>query len=117
MNDIDIEIEKKEARIRFNNRKLYAKTNLKRSMQVKEMQKKLYESEKKQNIPTNKENKKFTFYKYTLFSTGVIAIIISEISLRYASNSIFGLYFFMTFPLIVILSIFFFSYNKSKKNF
>ena len=65
----------------------------------------------------SKENKKFTFYKYTLFSTGVIAIIISEISLRYASNSIFGLYFFMTFPLIVILSIFFFSYNKSKKNF
>ena len=65
----------------------------------------------------SKENKKFTFYKYTLFLTGVIAIIISEISLRYASNSIFGLYFFMTFPLIVILSIFFFSYNKSKKNF
>jgi len=55
MNDIDIEIEKKEARIRFNNRKLYAKTNLKRSMQVKEMQKKLHESEKKQNIPINKE--------------------------------------------------------------
>ena len=65
----------------------------------------------------SKEDKKFTFYKYTLFLTGVIAIIISEISLRYASNSIFGLYFFMTFPLILILSIYFFSYNKSKKNF
>ena len=65
----------------------------------------------------SKENKKFIFYKYTLFSTGVITIIISEISLRYASNNIFGLYFFITFPLIVILSIYFFSYNKSKKNF
>jgi len=65
----------------------------------------------------SKENKKFVFYKYTLFLTGIITIIISEISLRYVSNSIFGLYFFITFPLIVILSIYFFSHKKSRKNF
>ena len=32
MNDIEIDIENKEERIKFNNRKLYAKTNLKRSL-------------------------------------------------------------------------------------
>ena len=32
MNDIDIEIENKEARIKFNNRKPYAKMNLKRTL-------------------------------------------------------------------------------------
>ena len=65
----------------------------------------------------SKENKKFTFYKYSIFLTGVITIIISEISVKYVSNNIFGLYFFITFPLIAFLILYVFSYNKSKINF
>ena len=65
----------------------------------------------------SKENKKFIFYKYSIFLTGVIAIIISEISVKYVSNNIFGLYFFITFPLIAFLTLYIFSYNKSKINF
>jgi len=65
----------------------------------------------------SKENKKFTFYKYIIFLIGVITIIISEISLRYASNNTFGLYFFIAFPLFAILSLYIFSYNRSKTNF
>ena len=64
----------------------------------------------------SKEGKKFIFYKSIIFLTGFIVIVISEVSLRLASNNIFGLYFFITFPLFAILSLFFFSYYKSKKN-
>ena len=64
----------------------------------------------------SKEGKKFIFYKYLIFLTGFIVIVISEVSLRLASNNIFGLYFFITFPLFAILSLFIFSYYKSKKN-
>ena len=64
----------------------------------------------------SKEGKKFIFYKSIIFLTGFIVIVISEVSLRLASNNIFGLYFFITFPLFAILSLFIFSYYKSKKN-
>ena len=65
----------------------------------------------------SKENKKFTFYRYIIFSAGIVAIVISEISLRHATNSDFGLYFFITFPLLAILGLYIFTYNKSKKNY
>ena len=65
----------------------------------------------------SKENKKFVFYKYIIFLIGVIIIVISEISVKYVSNNIFGLYFFTTFPLIIFLILYVFSYNKSKINF
>jgi lipopolysaccharide export system permease protein len=64
----------------------------------------------------SKENKKFTFYKYIIFCIGIIAIIISEMSLRYSSNNIFGQYFFITFPVFSILSFYLFAYIRSKKN-
>ena len=66
---------------------------------------------------TSKENNKFIFYKYLIFSSGIIAIVISEISLRYVSNSFLGLYFFIIFPLLIVLFLYIFSYNKSKKNY
>ncbi|MDB9739280.1 LptF/LptG family permease [Candidatus Pelagibacter sp.] len=66
---------------------------------------------------TSKENDKFIFYKYLIFSSGIIAIVISEISLRYVSNSFLGLYFFIIFPLLIVLFLYIFSYNKSKKNY
>jgi len=63
----------------------------------------------------SKENNKFTFYRYIIFSSGIIAIVFSEISLRYSSNNIWGLYFFVTFPLLIILGLYIFTHNKSKQ--
>jgi len=63
----------------------------------------------------SKENKKFNFYRYIIFFSGIVAIVVSEISLRYSSNSILGLSFFVAFPLLVILGLYIFTYNKSIK--
>ena len=65
----------------------------------------------------SKENKRFTLYKYIIFFIGIVAIILSELSLRYASNNIIGFYFFIIFPLFSILSLYIFSFIKSKINF
>jgi len=65
----------------------------------------------------SKENKRFTLYKYIIFFIGIVAIILSEFSLRYASNNIIGFYFFITFPLFSILILYIFSFIKSKINF
>ncbi|MDA7565780.1 LptF/LptG family permease [Candidatus Pelagibacter sp.] len=65
----------------------------------------------------SKENKKFTFYKYIIFFIGIMAIIVSEISLRYSSYNIFGQYFFVTFPVFAILSLNLFVYIRSQKNY
>jgi lipopolysaccharide export system permease protein len=65
----------------------------------------------------SKEDKKFTLYRYIIFFIGIVTIIISEISLRYSSNNIFGQYFFITFPIFSILSLYFFTYIKSKRNY
>ena len=65
----------------------------------------------------SKENKKFSLYKYIIFFFGIVVIVLSELSLRYASNNIIGFYFFITFPLFSILSLYIFSFIKSKINF
>ena len=65
----------------------------------------------------SKENKRFTLYRYIIFFIGIAAIILSELSLRYASNNTIGFYFFIIFPLVSILSLYIFSFNKSKINF
>ena len=65
----------------------------------------------------SKENKRFTLYKYIIFFIGITAIISSELSLRYVSNNTIGFYFFITFPLFSILSLYIFSFYKSKINF
>jgi lipopolysaccharide export system permease protein len=65
----------------------------------------------------SKENKKFTLYRYIIFFIGIVAIIISEMSLRYSSNNIFGQYFFITFPILSIFSLYFFAYIRSKRNY
>jgi lipopolysaccharide export system permease protein len=65
----------------------------------------------------SKENKKFTFYRYIIFIIGIVAIIVSEVSLRHSSNNIFGQYFFITFPIFSILSLNLFAYVRSKKNY
>jgi len=65
----------------------------------------------------SKENKKFSLYKYIIFFFGIVVIVLSELSLRYASNNVIGFYFFITFPLFSILSLYIFSFIKSKINF
>jgi len=65
----------------------------------------------------SKENKKFTFYKYIIFFIGIMAIVISEISVRYSSYNIFGQYFFITFPVFSILGFNLFAYIRSQKNY
>ena len=65
----------------------------------------------------SKENKKFMLYRYIIFFIGIVVIVLSELLLRYASNNIIGFYFFITFPLFSILSLYIFSHYKSKINF
>ena len=65
----------------------------------------------------SKENKRFMLYKYIIFFIGIATIILSELSLRYASNNTIGFYFFIFFPLFSILSLYIFSFIKSKINF
>ena len=65
---------------------------------------------------TSKEDVKFTFYKYTIFLTGIMAIVISEITVKYVSN-ISGLYLFILFPLFSIFSLYIFTYIKSNLKF
>jgi len=65
----------------------------------------------------SKENKRFTLYSYIIFFIGIVDIIISEMYLRYSSNNIFGQYFFITFPVFSILSLNFFAYIRSKRNY
>jgi hypothetical protein len=40
----------------------------------------------------SKENKRFTLYKYIIFFIGIATIILSELSLRYATNNIIGFF-------------------------
>ena len=55
-NEMEQENLRKNAKIMFNNRKLNAKMNLKRSVQVKELQKYLHENEFKHSfLPNNRE--------------------------------------------------------------
>ena len=65
----------------------------------------------------SKENKRFRLYKYIIFFIGIVTIILSELSLRYATNNIIGFYFFIFFPLFSILSLYIFSFIRSKINF
>ena len=59
-------------------------------------------------IVTSKENRNYNQFKFYLFSIIFIVIIISEISLRYSTNNIYGSMFFILFPILCFLSIYFF---------
>ena len=61
----------------------------------------------------SKENKKYFYYKSLLFIFGIFVIIFSEISLRYSSQSLFGILFFILFPLLIFFSIFAYSINET----
>ena len=65
---------------------------------------------------TSKENSKFSFNRVIIFSLGILAIVISEVSLRYSVKTDMGMYFFIVFPLLSILCAYIYMLNRSKKN-
>jgi lipopolysaccharide export system permease protein len=68
-------------------------------------------------IFTSKENRKYAFHKALIFFFGIMIIVISEVSLRYTSESLFGIYFFIVFPFLVFLSIYPYLIKNSKINY
>ena len=58
-------------------------------------------------ILKSKENKRYIFSKILLFIIIFFAIVISEISLKYSSNSIEGMLFFLLFPVLSFFIIYF----------
>jgi lipopolysaccharide export system permease protein len=55
-------------------------------------------------ILRSKEDKKYEYLKFLLFSIIFFVIIISEVSLRYSSNNMMGILFFTLFPILVFFS-------------
>ena len=68
-------------------------------------------------IFSSKENRQYTFHKVIIFFFAVLVIVVSEISLRYISQSTQGTYFFILFPLLLFSSIFAFLIKKLKKDY
>ena len=68
-------------------------------------------------ILVSKENKKFFFYKMIIFSAGVLVVVISEVSLRYTSNSLLGMNFFIFFPFLVFLFVYGYLLKKLNINY
>jgi lipopolysaccharide export system permease protein len=68
-------------------------------------------------IFTSSESKRYTFYKTTIFFLGIFVIVISEVSLRYTSESSTGVYFFIIFPLFLFLSICFYLIKNLNINY
>ena len=66
-------------------------------------------------IYISKENRKYFYYKSFLFFSGIIVIVVSEISLRYSSESSLGTFFFMLFPLLIFFPISISLINDLKK--
>jgi len=68
-------------------------------------------------IFSSKENKQHTFYKVIIFIFAILVITVSEISLRYISQSSQGTYFFIFFPLLSFASISIFLIKKLKRDY
>ena len=68
-------------------------------------------------IFSSKENKQHTFHKVIIFIFAILVITVSEISLRYISQSSQGTYFFIFFPLLSFASISIFLIKKLKRDY
>ena len=68
-------------------------------------------------IFSSKENRQYTLHKVIIFFFAILVIVVSEISLRYISQSTQGTYFFILFPLLLFSSIFAFLIKKLKKDY
>ena len=56
----------------------------------------------------SKESTNYNYFKFYLFTFIFVILIISEISLRYVSSNLIGIYFFIPFPILVFLITYFF---------
>ncbi len=56
----------------------------------------------------SKESTNYNYFKFYLFTFIFVILIISEISLRYVSSNLIGIYFFISFPILVFLITYFF---------
>ena len=65
-------------------------------------------------IIRSKESKNYNKYKIFIFIATFFVIVISEFSLRYSSNNIFGFSFFTMFPILLFSSIYIFLITKLK---
>ena len=65
-------------------------------------------------ILKSKENSNFDKFKIFLFMIIFFTIVLSEISLRYASNSQIGMFFFLIFPILLFIIIYISLKNKIK---
>ena len=57
-------------------------------------------------IITSKENKHYDRNKLYIFIISFFIIVLSEFSLRYSSNNIYGFIFFISFPILLFLAIY-----------
>ena len=57
-------------------------------------------------ILRSKENKNYESFKLFIFFLVFFIIVLSEISLRYSSVSIYGLFFYLTFPIALFFTIY-----------
>ena len=58
-------------------------------------------------ILTNKDQKNYKFKNFLIFSLSIMFIILSEISLRYSSNSLNNIFLYTITPTILFLIIYF----------
>ena len=62
----------------------------------------------------SKESTNYNYFKFYLFTFIFFILIISEISLRFASSNLVGMYFFIFFPILSFLTVYTFLVTKFK---
>ena len=62
----------------------------------------------------SKESTNYNYFKFCLFTFIFFILIISEISLRFASSNLVGMYFFIFFPILSFLTVYTFLVTKFK---
>ncbi len=65
----------------------------------------------------SKDDEKFVRYKFLLFSLGIIAIIISEASIKYSSEIILKNIFIFSIPVLIFVTIYIYFQIKLKKTY
>jgi len=56
----------------------------------------------------SKESTNYNHFKFYLFTFTFVILIVSEMSLRYASYNLLGMFFFISFPILIFLITYFF---------
>ena len=59
-------------------------------------------------ILRSKENKNYESFKLFIFSLVFFIIVVSEVFLRYSSVSVYGLFFYLIFPIVLFFTIYIF---------